>query len=121
MIIAVDFDGTLCVDKYPEIGEPNQALIDRLISMQKKGDRIILWTCRDGGELNAALAWCSRKGLEFDAVNDNLPETIERFGGNNRKIHAHLYIDDKGIKPDIFVVNQRVAELVERRKETRNV
>lgn len=29
-IIAVDFDGTLCFSKWPECGEPNQALINYL-------------------------------------------------------------------------------------------
>ena len=26
-IIAVDFDGTLCENKYPKIGEPNEQII----------------------------------------------------------------------------------------------
>lgn len=30
-IIAVDFDGTLCENKWPEIGEPNTNLIGYLI------------------------------------------------------------------------------------------
>lgn len=29
-IIAVDFDGTLCFSKWPDCGEPNQALINYL-------------------------------------------------------------------------------------------
>jgi len=29
-IIAVNFDGTLCFSKWPELGEPNQALINYL-------------------------------------------------------------------------------------------
>lgn len=35
-IIAVDFDGTLCENKWPEIGEPNTELIGYLIMMQKQ-------------------------------------------------------------------------------------
>ena len=31
MIICVDFDGTLCEHKYPEIGNPNNELIEKLI------------------------------------------------------------------------------------------
>lgn len=27
--IAVDFDGTLCYSKWPELGQPNQALIGK--------------------------------------------------------------------------------------------
>ena len=34
-IIAVDFDGTLCENKWPEIGEPNTELISYLIEMRK--------------------------------------------------------------------------------------
>ena len=29
-IIAVDFDGTLCTDCFPKIGQPNTALIELL-------------------------------------------------------------------------------------------
>lgn len=42
-IYAVDFDGALCDNKWPEIGEPNTELIGYLIMMQKMmGARIIL-------------------------------------------------------------------------------
>ena len=32
MIIAVDFDGTLCENDYPRIGRPNTKLINHLIN-----------------------------------------------------------------------------------------
>lgn len=73
-IIAVDFDGTLCENKWPEIGEPNTNLIGYLIEMRKSfGAKIILWTCRVGEMLDKAVNWCSEHRLEFDAVNENLP------------------------------------------------
>ena len=95
MIIAVDFDGTLCENKYPSAGEPNTPLLDALRSL-KKDDKaeIILWTCRTGKELDFAVEWCKKRGLIFDAVNENLPRIIEQFGGDNRKVFAHVYIDD---------------------------
>lgn len=34
---AVDFDGTLCENAYPEIGAPNLPLIDKLISRRRLG------------------------------------------------------------------------------------
>ena len=43
-VIAVDFDGTLCVSKWPEIGEPNMAIVQRLLRRQQEGARLILWT-----------------------------------------------------------------------------
>ena len=45
-IIAVDFDGTLCENSWPEIGEPNEELIEYLRNRKKDGDKLILWTCR---------------------------------------------------------------------------
>lgn len=94
-IIAVDFDGTLCKNMYPEIGEPNNALIEYLKIRQDVGHKLILWTCRVGDQLEQAIDWCQDHGLTFDAVNQNLPEIIEGFGGDCRKIFAHEYIDDR--------------------------
>lgn len=95
-IIAVDFDGTLCENKWPEIGEPNTNLIGYLIEMRKSfGAKIILWTCRVGEMLDKAVNWCSEHRLEFDAVNENLPHIVERFGSDTRKIFANVYIDDR--------------------------
>ena len=39
--------------------------------------------------------------LEFDAVNDNLPEIIEQYGNNSRKITCNYYIDDKAVLPEM--------------------
>lgn len=41
-IIAVDFDGTLCENKWPEIGEPNKELIAYLKKRQTAGDKLVL-------------------------------------------------------------------------------
>lgn len=94
-IIAVDFDGTLCEGKWPDIGAPNTALIDRLKKQKEKGAKLILWTCRSGELLEKAVAWCGKNGLYFDAVNENLPEMIELYDNDTRKIFANEYIDDK--------------------------
>ena len=75
--IAVDFDGTLCYSKWPELGQPNQALIEYLHEWKRNGNKLILWTCRAGEALSKAVEWCREQNLEFDAVNDNLPEIIE--------------------------------------------
>ena len=41
-IIAVDFDGTLCENMYPEIGKPHDVLINELKVRKDNGDKIIL-------------------------------------------------------------------------------
>ena len=38
--------------------------------------------------------------VEFDAVNDNLPEIIEFYGHNSRKISCDYYIDDRMLLPE---------------------
>ncbi len=96
-IIAVDFDGTLCKNRYPDIGEPIQEVIDKLLEEQKNGAKLILWTCRCDKELTDAVEWCERYGIIFDAVNDHLPEMKEVFGNNTRKIFAHQYWDDHAV------------------------
>lgn len=94
-IIAVDFDGTLCENKWPDIGEPNWDVIKYCKDEQKKGAKIILWTCRDGVEAVNAIMWCLNHGLNPDACNSNIPQIIGEFGGDCRKIFADEYIDDK--------------------------
>lgn len=99
-IIAVDFDGTLCEDNWPDIGAPNHEIINYIKSEKTKGAAIILWTCRcngdkSGHDLDNAVEWCAQQGLEFDAINENVPEKIRAFGRSTRKVYANEYIDDK--------------------------
>lgn len=98
-IIAVDFDGTLCYSNWPELGEPNLPLIEYLKSWKKQGNKLILWTCRAGDALDNAVVWCNEHDLIFDAVNDNLPEIVELYGNNSRKITCDYYIDDRAMLP----------------------
>ena len=112
-IYAVDFDGTLnLADTYPELGEPNTELIEFLKERRAAGDKIILWTCREGELLKAAVKYCNNYGLFFHAVNENLPENIAYFGNNCRKVWAHHYIDDKNMIPGLTL--EEIKELAER-------
>ena len=99
-IIAVDFDGTLCRCAWPAIGPPRRRVIRRLLRAQRKGAKIILWTCRSGLRLSAAVNWCNSHGVHFDAVNENLPDVLEQYGGaDSRKVTATEYWDDKAVRP----------------------
>lgn len=94
-IYAVDFDGTLSFGEWPNTGAPNHKLFAFLKQEQKKGAKLILWTCRVGSLLEDAVSYCAEHDLCFDAVNENLPSMIERYGGDTRKVFAHYYIDDR--------------------------
>ena len=96
MIIAVDFDGTIVEHRYPEIGKEKLFAFDTLRSLQKQNHQLILWTIRTGKELDEAVEFCRKNGIEFYAVNKNYPEEI--FDETiSRKINADIYIDDKNI------------------------
>ena len=94
-VIAIDFDGTMFETEYPKILRPILPVIEMAKARKAAGDKLILWTCRDGPELEAAIEACRQQGLEFDAVNDNLPEMKEKWGDNPRKVGADEYWDDR--------------------------
>ena len=102
--VIIDFDGTLCQNAYPEIGEPRAEVIAWCARARGKGVRLILYTCREDrpGQrplLAEARLWCRAQGLDFDSANENLPDIIEEYGGDCRKIFADLYIGDAAIRP----------------------
>lgn len=96
LIIAVDFDGTIVEDAYPQIGKPMMFAFETLKKLQEKGHRLILWTYRSGSKLDEAVNFCEENGIYFYAVNKSFPE--EEFSENiSRKIHADLFIDDRNV------------------------
>lgn len=100
-IYAVDFDQTLAFGKWPLAEQPNTELINKLITLQSKGDKLILWTCRTGDRLKSAIKLCTDNGLHFDAINENLPDVLAMYDNvDSRKITADYYIDDKSVLPD---------------------
>lgn len=109
-IYAVDFDGTLHNGKWPGIGEPNAELINFLNRVQAAGDKVIMWTCREGKMLKKAVKWCKKQGIIFDEVNKNDKSNIKKFGSDSRKIFAHHYIDDRNLEIGRIVKNNKTNE-----------
>lgn len=95
--IAIDFDGCLCENNWPEIGAPHMDVITAAIDEKNSGAALILWTCRVGEKLGEAVAWCEGFGLVFDAVNANLPERIAAYQNDCRKVNADEYWDDRAV------------------------
>lgn len=113
-VIAVDFDGTLCENKYPEIGDvlPIHERVHELIRVKhKNGAIIILWTCRCGKELDAAVNFCKKHDIPIDYVNENDPERVRLYGSDSRKVSADVYIDDKALGFSFTNVAKALFEL----------
>jgi len=94
--IAVDFDGTIVEHEYPAIGKEKLFAFLTLRELVKRGARLILWTIRTGKELEEAVEFCRKNGVEFYAVNRNYPEEV-MDESVSRKIDADLFIDDRNI------------------------
>ena len=99
-IIAVDFDGCICSNAWPRVGVPIMSTICRLREEKAAGSKLILWTCRRDQMLTDAVEACRTWGVpEFDAVNENIPETVITYGGrDSRKITATEYWDDRAVR-----------------------
>lgn len=98
MVIAVDFDGTIVTDAYPQIGKEHPFAIDTLKMLIRDHHRLILWTVREGKYLDDAVNWCRERGVEFYAVNRDYPE--EEMENNNhfsRKLKVDIWIDDRSV------------------------
>lgn len=101
MIIAVDFDGTLFENDWPNIGEPKWNVINWCKNQKELGHTLVLWTCRGDDDLDKAIEACKNVGIIFDAINSNMADKIEHFNGHDsRKIGADIYLDDKAVRPE---------------------
>lgn len=99
MLIAVDFDGTLSTGVYPAIGGLQDGARLNVYRLWLGGHRLILWTCREGEDLKAAVAALEDWGIDFcfEGYNENPEDRIARFGTDPRKLGADLYLDDKAL------------------------
>ena len=95
--IAVDFDGTIVENAYPGIGKPMLFAFETLKKLQQEGHTLILWTYRAGIKLDEAVAYCSKNGLTFYAVNKSYPEEV-MSNAVSRKINADIFIDDRDVR-----------------------
>lgn len=102
---AIDFDGTLVVgDSYPNIGEPNWPVVNKVKRLQEDGHEICLWTCRQGEDLNKAVDFCKNTlGLIFDEIMLNKNELSRRFNVTPCKLAADYYIDDRALSISDFL------------------
>lgn len=112
-IIAVDFDGTIVTNEYPNIGEELPFATETLRMLIRDHHRVILWSVREGKLLQDAIDWCRERGVEFYAVNRDYPEEEkEKNNHYSRKLKADYFIDDRGIGglPDWGQIYQIISQ-----------
>lgn len=94
-VIAVDFDGTMAVEKYPLIGPEIPGSIEGVKRLQELGYEVVIWTCREGEPLEMAKKWLSEKGVDVKYFNENTTAEIEFWKTDPRKVAADFYVDDR--------------------------
>lgn len=95
MIIAIDFDGVLVNDKFPEIGEPDWDMVSAVWRLSHTEHELVLWTCRVDDRLEEAKQWCIDHDLKFTSINSNTPTNLNEYSTDPRKVYADIYIDDR--------------------------
>jgi hypothetical protein len=114
MIIAVDFDGVLVEDRFPEIGPANECVVEAVRQLIEDGHEVVLWTSRVDGALEQAKEWCKEKGLHFTRVNEAAPSNLAKYKGmyhtEPRKIYADMYLDDKAVNPNRSIELQKLTK-----------
>lgn len=86
LFVAFDFD--LTVFDFHEKGDTHVAIEHILWRAKEAGCQLILFTCREGDDLEWASHYCKEKGYEPDFVNEN-PIM------NTRKPYYNILLDDK--------------------------
>lgn len=100
VIIGVDFDGTITTER--DMGHElilRDNCKETLTWLKNRGVRLVLWTCRTGDALEEAMEFLKDHEMTelFVAVNDQIPEVVEKYSESARKLGADFYIDDKNI------------------------
>lgn len=111
MTIAVDFDGTIVEHRYPAIGKQIPFAMDTLRALIADGHHVILWTVREGKQLEEAVEFCKERGVVFYAVNSEYPNAAWNESAGSRKIRADVYIDDSNLGgiPDWSEIYQMIT------------
>ena len=93
MTIAIDFDGTCVTHEYPNVGKDIGA-IPVLKKLVDKGHQLILYTMRDGKELQDAVDWFKENNIELYGIQKN---PTQHKWTSSPKCYAELYIDDAAL------------------------
>jgi hypothetical protein len=93
MEICVDFDGTCVKHEYPNVGADIGAA-PYLKKLSVLGNKIILFTMRDGDHLADAVSWFKENGIPLYGVNEN---PTQKEWTNSPKAYGQMYIDDAAL------------------------
>ena len=96
-IVAVDFDGTICEHKFPDIGELKPYCKEVMNLLKEAGHEIIIWTCRcddeHGPYKTKMKEWLDKNEIPYDKINENVISEFQPIP----KIYFDVCIDDRNL------------------------
>lgn len=96
-ILAIDFDGTIATESFPEVGTLIKDADVVIRKLYDEGHDIIINTCRTGKYEGLAEYFLRDNNIPFHFINSNLPRVLDQYKQDCRKISADFYIDNRNI------------------------
>src|SRR5690606_27227965 len=100
MMFAIDFDGTIVEEAYPDIGALKPHARRVIQRIHREGGRIAIWTARNKTFDDVVKKFLISNGIPFDVYNDHFPENKVKYNWKKEtsspKMFADMYIDDRG-------------------------
>ena len=69
--VAIDFDGTIVENIFPEIGAIKQTVVDKMREWYEQGHTIIIWTCRTDQYAEEARKFLDDNEIPYHYFNEN--------------------------------------------------
>lgn len=91
--ICVDFDGTCVTHDYPEVGK-NIGAQKVLKELTEANCKLILFTMRDGKQLQDAVDWFQKNDIELWGIQAN---PTQKSWTQSPKAYGKIYIDDAAL------------------------
>lgn len=95
--VAIDFDGTIVENIFPEIGAIKKNVVDKMKEWYEQGHTIIIWTCRTDQYAEGARKFLDDNEIPYHYFNENPTSPL---GDWCRKIFADVYLDDRALNVD---------------------
>jgi len=116
IIIAVDFDDTLVPHKGI-VPDYSGRVIKLLKECQKAGCCLIINTAAGTSRYPEMVAICHEKGIDVDGINFN---PIPLPYGNNGKVYANIYLDDRAGLLEALDILEEALDLYLKYKKLKN-
>jgi hypothetical protein len=118
MVIAIDFDGTITEQSFPEVGALKKDADVYIRKLWSEGHAIVINTCRSGKYEGMAEDFLRANDIPFSYINSNMPHLIVDYGQDCRKISADVYIDDRCLMglPDTWEEIYNMVQKINQKK-----